>query len=97
MVPGDYSSLVIKNYKRYAAYANPKIDRFLRVEHRFSVFKTATHPPETFRLEQFGLPDVAERPRATSRRSLGFIVAGALLGGFLLVAWRRKRHVPTPA
>jgi hypothetical protein len=94
MIPGDYSSLVIKSYKQYATYKPSKLDHFLRFEHSYSVFKTATHPPETFRLEQFGLPDVVERPRATSRRAVGLVAAGVVIGGLLVVAWARGRRKP---
>ncbi len=92
MKPGDYDSIVIKNYKFYSENKQLKLPRHLSQEHTFTVYKTMTHPPETFRLEQFGLPDVAERPRATSRRSLGLIAAGVTLGVFLLVAWSRGRR-----
>ena len=97
MKPGDFDSIVLKNHKIYSENKQLKLPRYLSEEHTFSVYKTMTHPPETFRLEQFGLPDVAERPRATSRRSIGFVIAGVALGGFLLVAWLRGRRAAKTA
>ena len=93
MKPDDYSTLVVKNCKISSVASDNR--RILHTEYTFPVYKTATHPPETFRLEQFGLPDVAERPRATSRRSIGFVIAGVALGVLLLVAWLRGRRAKT--
>jgi hypothetical protein len=59
------------------------------------VYQNATHPPETFRLEQFGLPDVADQPRAAFRRTAAaFIVAGVIVGGLVLAVWARGRRSP---
>ena len=95
--PGDYDSIVITSYKMFVENKQLSLPRHVQIEHIYSVYKTATHPAETFRLEQFGLPDVAERPRATSRRSIGFVIAGVALGGFLLVAWLRGRRAAKTA
>jgi len=93
----DYDSIMIKNYKLYLDNKQLNLPRHVSQEHTYSVNKTMTHPPETLRLEEFGLPDVAERPRGMSRRSIGFIVAGVVLGGFLLVAWLRSRRAAKKA
>ncbi len=93
----DFDSIVIKSYRDYFESKGQNLPRQLSNEHIFTTYKTETHPPEVFRLEQYGLPDVAEQPKGTSRTAVALIAAGVVLGGFLLVAWLRGRRAAKTA
>ena len=90
--PSDYDSIILKKYQLFAECKSLNIPRHLSEEVTYTVYKSETHPPETFRLEQFGLPDVAERSRGISRTSIALIAAGVVIGVLLLVTWLRGRR-----